>query len=104
LASAKRQIAKERSRNVSVSHGADGEWVFKSEKHVFANHRGAFDCAFHVRRWIGEVKQPNLSDGQILSGGGDIDHLSGVTLSWIYDNAPFKMSGQSRCSKAPASA
>src|SRR5580700_7706651 len=79
LAGAKRQIAKERSRNLSVLHYADGERVFKSEEHVFANHRGALDCAFHARRWIGKVKQPDLRDGQILSGGSDTEQLSGIS-------------------------
>src|ERR1700761_2945402 len=104
LASAERQIAKEGRRNVSVLHRADGERVFKSEEHVFANHRGSFDCAFHVRSWIGEVKQPSLRDGQILTGGADVDYLSGVSFLHTYDNAPLKMGGQSCHSEVPAGA
>jgi len=53
--------------------------VFKSVKHVFADYRGTLDRAFHVRDGIGKVKQPDLCDGQILSGRCDAQQLPRIS-------------------------
>ena len=93
LAGAEREISEEGRADVAIGGGVDGERVLEAEVEVGVDDRRAFDGAVGMRFEVGEVKQADFCQGQILGRGMDAQERARVVGSATSDEAPVEGGG-----------
>ena len=71
LAGTQGEIAEEGGRDLSVLHGIAGERMLEAIEHVGIDDGGTFDGAVDVGGGVGELKQADFGEREILGGRGD---------------------------------